>query len=485
MSWDATNFHAWVEAFCARESLVVLANRGPVLNDDTRAGDGGRCGSSSGLVTALEPLTDSGRLLWIARDNVPLTPEETQGYYDGFCNEGLWPLCHRTSVRPVFRGHDFRMYSLANARWVTALREEMAGHAPIVLVQDYHFALAPRMIREWLPQATTAAFWHVPFPSPGVLSACPWERALIEGLLGSSIMGFQTPDDCQNFLDAAVCVLGADVDRDDGVVSHGGHRTLVRDYPASIEWPNRWALESLPVDVCGTIVRRRFGISPETQLIVGVDRLDYTKGLPQKFFALERLLVTRPEFRGKVVLLQVAEPSRSRLSTYADYRAHVCQTADRINQRFATNNYQPIVLLDRHLDKREVFELFRASDVCYVGSLHDGMNLVAKEFVCARDDEKGVLVLSEFAGAARELVDALCINPHSSEDCARTLADSLTMPISEQTTRMRSMRAVVERSNAYHWAANVLQDAVAMRAGTLGRSESGRRIADTPAVAST
>jgi trehalose 6-phosphate synthase len=503
MSWDSRSFRAWVEAVYAGESLVVLANRDPALGGDSSCGDGGRCGSSSGLIAALEPLMDNCGLLWIARDTrtapqytvsrgdephaspanrririrrVPPTVEETQEHSDGFCNEGLWPLCHRTSVRPTFRACDFRMYSLANARWVATLCEEIATGSPIVLVQNYNFALAPRMIRERLPQATTAAFWHIPFPSPGVLSACPWERQLVEGLLGSSIVGFQTPDDCRNFLDAAVCVLGADVDRDANVVSYGGHRTLVRAYPASIEWPNRWVGELPSVDACRAIVRRRFGIAPETQLIVGVDRSDYTKGLPQKFFALERLLMMRPEFRGKAVLLQVAEPSRSGLSTYSDYRAHVRQMAGRINQRFATNNYQPIVLVDCHLDKKEVFELFRASDVCYVGSLHDGMNLVSKEFVSARDDETGVLVLSEFAGAARELIDALSINPYSSEDCASTLAESLTMPIGKQRTRMRSMRAVVGHSNAYHWAASVLRDA-AEHAGIGARSAFGRRTA--------
>jgi trehalose 6-phosphate synthase len=374
------------------------------------------------------------------------------------------------------------MYSLANALWVAALCEEMTTGSPIVLVQDYHFALAPGMIRERLPRATTATFWHIPFPGPGVLAACPWERALLEGLLGSSVMGFQTPDDCRNFLDAAVCVLGAHVDGDEHVVSYRGHRTLVRAYPASIEWPSRVALESPPVNVCRTAVRSRFGMPSETQLIVGVDRLDYTKGLLQKFFALERLLIMRPEFRGKAVLLQVAEPSRSCLPAYSGYRAQVHRTADRINQRFATNNYQPIVLLDRSAEKAEVFELFRAADVCYVGSLHDGMNLVSKEFVSARDDENGVLILSKFAGAARELNDALCINPYSGEDCARTLADALTMPIEGQAARMRSMRAVVGRSSAYHWAENVLTDAIAVHADTRARSGSGHAD-DTAAVA--
>jgi trehalose-6-phosphate synthase len=497
VSWDANRFRAWVDPLCAGESIVVMAYRAPVECDDSIGGDGIPCSWTNGLVTALAPLTGSCKVLWVARGGagaplqdiverhdttraapsslrarlrrVSLTAQEERSYYDGFCHEGLWPLCHRASVRPTFRDHDFRMYSLANAQWVAALCEEVTTHSPIVLVQDYHLALTPRMIRARLPVAAIATFWHIPFPTASVLSTCPWERELVEGLLGSSILGFQTLEDCQNFLDAAICVLGAHVDCDgnaacDGnIVSYGGNRTLVHVYPSSVEWPSQWVLHSPPVSACRTSVRRRFALPPETQVIVGIDPLDYTNGLLQKFFAFERLLVTRPTFRGKAVLLQVAELRRSSLSTYKDYRTHVYQMADRINQRFAPS-YKPIVLLDRHVNKGEVFELLRASDVCYVGNLHDGMNLVSKEFVSARDDERGVLILSEFAGAARELSDALCINPYAIDDCARTLAEALTMPAEEQAFRMQSLRAVVQHFNAYQWVANVLQDAAAVRA---------------------
>jgi trehalose 6-phosphate synthase len=228
-------------------------------------------------------------------------------------------------------------------------------------------------------------------------------------------------------------------------------------------------------------VRRRFGVAPEAQLIVGIDPLDYTNGLPQKLFAFERLLVTRPSFRGKTVLLQLAESGRSCLSRYKDYRNHVFETADRINRRFAASDYEPIILLDRQLDKGEAFELLRAGDVCYVGSLHEGMNLMAKEFVSARDDERGVLILSQFAGAARELSDALCINPYAIDDCAATLADALTMPIHEQASRMCSMRAVVQRSNAYQWAADVLRDAAVAHSRFGGRFTRVRHVAGAPA----
>jgi trehalose 6-phosphate synthase len=510
-AWNEQTFRAWVEDVFHDEPLVVLANRAPAEHVTAKAGGGGR-GGSSGLVTALEPLISNCRLLWVARgDNatpldsmvhesaephvspansrlrlrrVSISPQVEQGYYDGFCNEGLWPLCHRTPVRPIFRELDFQMYVCATAQWVAALCEQVTSHSPIVLVQDYHLALAPKMIREQLPSATVVTFWHVPFPSPRTWSGCPQERELIAGLLGSAIVGVQTAEDRENFLDTAVCVLGAHVDRDEHIVSYGNRRTRVRVYPASVEWPSRWSVGSSSIGVSRTIVNRRFGLAPDARLIVGVDRLDYTKGFVQKFLAVERLLVTRPELRGKVVLLQVAEPSRSGLPAYREYRKHAYEVSERVNQRFRTRGYEPIVLVEGRMSHEDVFLLLRSADVCYVGSLHDGMNLVSKEFVSARHDERGVLVLSEFAGAACELTEALSINPYLTEDCARTLAEALNMPVDEQARRMRALRAVVNRNNSYKWASDILADAAAERNRRRQGLRPRRRVAPATITAS-
>jgi trehalose 6-phosphate synthase len=332
-----------------------------------------------------------------------------------------------------------------------------------VLVQDYHFALAPRMIRTRLPHATIVAFWHIPFPSPREYAMCPWGAPLLEGLLGSSIVGFQTLDDCRNFVHACEYLLRAQITRDENAVVYEGRRTLVRAYPVSVEWPSHWALHSPRVDVCRAAVRSRFGLPENTWLIVGIDRMDYTKGINEKCLALERLLACRPEFRERVVLLQIAEPSRTCLAAYRECRSRLIETVDRINLRFGTGDYRPLIVLEQHHEPPAVFELLRACDVCYVGSLHDGMNLVAKEFVSARDDERGVLILSEFAGAARELTAAVHINPFSLDGSADALADALSMRMEEQMTRMRAMREVVERFNAYRWAADILSDAAQLR----------------------
>jgi trehalose 6-phosphate synthase len=392
-----------------------------------------------------------------------LNEHEEQGYYYGFSNEGLWPLCHRTQVHPVFRLGDFNAYRVANARFAAAVCEEAETDSPLILVQDYHFALAPHAIRARLPFSTIVAFWHIPWPDPRDYAVCPWGRPLLQGLLGSTIVGFQTPDDCQKFLETARRVLGANVDRARSVVTHGDRQVMVRSYPVSVEWPNRWACQSAPVATCRAAVRRQLDLPPDVRLAVGVDRLDYTKGIDEKFLAVERLLELHPEFRERLVFVQIAEPSRTCVTAYRTYRSRLTDTVGRINLRFGTGRYRPLILLEAHHEPIEVFAFYRAADVCYVGSLRDGMNLVAKEFVAARDDDRGVLVLSRFAGAAGELTDALLVDPSAIAESACALAYALRMTEDEQATRMHAMRDVVAEFNAYRWVGEMLIDAARLR----------------------
>jgi trehalose 6-phosphate synthase len=394
-----------------------------------------------------------------------LDAREERGYYHGFANEGLWPLCHRAHVQPIFRSADFNTYRDVNSRFVDAVCEEIATEQPVVLVQDYHFALAPRLLRKRLPGSTIVAFWHIPWPSPRDLAACPWRRQLLEGLLGCTIVGFQTHDDCRNFIDAAERFLGADVDRARNVVALDGATTTVSSYPVSVEFPSRWAAECGTVSACRAAVRRELGLPPDTAIGVGIDRLDYTKGLVEKLSAVEKLLESRPEFRKRFVFVQIAEPTRGSLPAYQQFRSRLEEHADRINRRFAADGYRPIVLREVHHDVVEVNRFLRGADLCYVGSLDDGMNLVAKEFVSARDDERGVLILSEFAGAARELTDALIVNPYDVDDAANALAGALRMSDGEQSLRMRRMRSIVARFNTFRWAADILADAARLRRG--------------------
>ncbi|PWT80988.1 MAG: trehalose-6-phosphate synthase [Blastocatellia bacterium] len=489
--WTPARLRTWLSALNAEEAIVVLANREPFRHDHTADGRIVFQHSTGGLVTALEPLIEACSGVWVAhgvgtadqvvvdeRDRIlvpPASPRyrlrrvwldacEEGGYYYGFANEGLWPLCHRAHVRPTFRPSDFSMYEAVNRRFARAVCEEVETDCPLVLVQDYHFALAPQLIRQRLPFATIITFWHIPWPAPKEFARCPWSRELLQGLLGSSIIGLQTSEDCRNFIDNAARLLDANVSRSRARIVHSGRHTLVRAYPVSIEWPNRWVGQSPPIETCRADVRRRLGLSADVLLGLGIDRLDYTKGIPEKFLAVERLLESHPELCGQFVFVQIAEPSRECLSAYRDLRSRIVAIADGINARFGDQSYRPIVLLEGHHEPPEVYRFLRAADVCYVGSLHDGMNLVAKEFVAAREDERGALILSQFTGAARELTSAVIIDPYAIGDAARALFRALFMSDEEQASRMRAMRSVVAASNTYKWAGAILADAMRVRA---------------------
>jgi trehalose 6-phosphate synthase len=493
--WSAEKLRAWIANVYAGESIVVLANREPFRHDVASNGKIVVRRSTGGLVTALEPLMEACSGLWVAHgsgtadrsviddhdglDVPPAKPSyrlrrvwldarEERGYYYGFANEGLWPLCHRAHVQPTFRMDDFNTYRAVNSRFVDAVCDEVVSERPIVLVQDYHFALAPRMLRERLPLSTIVAFWHIPWPTVRDFAVCPWRRQLLEGLLGSTIVGLQTSDDCENFLDTVECFLDADVDRTRNVITLDGVQTRVRAYPVSVDDGSRWIVDSGPVSACRAAIRRDLGLAPDVAVGVGIDRLDYTKGLNEKLLAVERLLELRPEFLKRFVFVQIAEPSRDCLAAYRELRCRLRESADRINKRFGADDYRPVVLLEAHHEPADVYRFLRGADFCYVGSLHDGMNLVAKEFVSARDDERGVLILSEFAGAARELTGALIVNPYSVDGAAQALADALTMSDDEQYSRMRRMRSVVGRFNTFRWAADMLRDAARLRQTSTG-----------------
>jgi trehalose 6-phosphate synthase len=472
------------------DRVVILANREPYIHDRTPDGGVRVLHPASGLVTAVEPIMRACSGTWIAhgsgtadravvdrhdRVRVPpgeesyairrvwLSKEEELGYYYGFSNEGLWPLCHVAHTRPEFRASDFRQYEAVNQRFADAVCEEVEGPDPVILVQDYHFALAPRMIRERLPRATIITFWHIPWPNAERFGICPWEREILEGLLGSSIVGFHTQQHCINFVEAVDRYLESRIDRERQAVVQGGRECLVRSYPIAIDWPNRWASSAPPVVECRRTIFEELGLRPDALLGVGVDRLDYTKGIEERLLAVERTLERFPHLRDRFTFVQLAAPSRTLIGHYRALNERVEALAARINERFAAGTYRPVVLLRAHHEPPTIFRYLRAADVCYVSSLHDGMNLVAKEFVAAREDERGVLVLSRFTGAARELTEALVVNPYDLEQASAALATALAMPPDQQADRMRSMRRLVAEFNVYRWAGRMLVDAGRLR----------------------
>ena len=486
------------------DEVLIVSNREPYIHTRRKDNVIEIQRPASGLVTALEPIVRACSGTWIAhgagtadRDTVDkhdhvmvppehpsyrirrvwLSKEEEQGYYFGFANEGLWPLCHIAHTRPTFRAPDWEHYKNVNQRFANIVADEAKTEDPIILVQDYHFALLPRMVRERLPRATIITFWHIPWPNPEAFGILPWREEVLEGLLGSSILGFHTQYHCNNFFDTVDRFLEARVDRETFSISYGGEATEVRRYPISIEWPPTPLAVQVPVAEARRKVRERLGLAQDVRLGVGVDRLDYTKGILERFMSIERLFELEPRWIGNFSFLQVAAPSRSSIDEYQNLDTRVRQLAARINDRFGRPGYTPIVLKIEHHDAAQVYELYRAADLCYVSSLHDGMNLVAKEFVAARDDEQGVLMLSQFTGAARELAESLIVNPYDIEQCAAAMHVALTMSPEEQRTRMRSMRNLVQEFNVFRWAGRMLIDAARMRhrRRVMSRARAARR----------
>jgi trehalose 6-phosphate synthase len=331
------------------------------------------------------------------------------------------------------------------------------------MVQDYHFALLPTMIREQLPEATIITFWHIPWPNSESFGICPWKEDIIDGLLGSTVLGFHTQFHCNNFIDTVDRFVESRIDREHASITVGGHETFVRPYPISIEWPPAALSGQKPVRDCRVAVRARLGLPSDVRLAAGIERFDYTKGILDRMRSVDRFLTDHPEWKGRLVFVQIAAPTRSKLSTYLDLQKEAQVLADEINARHADAAHPPIMLVVRHYEPEQVFELFRAADVCVVSSLHDGMNLVAKEFVAARDDEQGVLILSSFAGASRELSEALIVNPYDAHAMSEAIHRALFMPEAEQRARMQAMRKVVRARNVHRWAAQMLLDAAQLR----------------------
>ncbi len=486
-AWTPEKLRSLLHDELAGDEVLVVSNREPYIHEQSDRGILVRR-PASGLVTAVEPVMRACSGTWLAhgsgsadrvtvdaqdRVRVPpkkpaytlrriwLSDEEEAGYYYGFSNEGLWPLCHMAHVRPVFRTSDWEHYIEVNQRFADAVVVEAHTDNPVVLVQDYHFALLPRMIRDRLPKATIIMFWHIPWPNPESFGICPWREALLQGLLGSTLLGFHTPFHCKNFLETVDRYLETRIEHEASTISYGGELTQVEPYPISIAWPEQES--AIDVELCRRELREALQLPATHRLALGVDRLDYTKGIIERFQAVDRLLQMYPELAGQFSLLQIAAPSRSSLDEYQTLETRVRRLALEINQRHANAVTPPIVLHIDHYDAEQLARCYRGCDICVVTSLHDGMNLVAKEFIAARDDERGVLILSQFTGAARELHEALIINPYHVEQGAQALYRALTMPEPEQRERMRSMRELVRDFNVYRWAGLMLLDASRLR----------------------
>lgn len=480
--WTPERLKVEMENLLENKKMIVVSNREPYMH--IHEGKEIKCiVPASGMITAMEPILKTCGGLWIAsgtgdadketvdkNDKVQVPPEdpkytlkrlwqtkeEEDHFYYGFSNEGLWPLCHIAHTRPTFRKEDWHYYKKVNEDFAKAVLAETANEdEPFILIQDYHFALLPELIKKEKPNAKVALFWHIPWPNPESFGICPWQKEILRGMLGADLIGFHTQYHCNHFLDTVNNVLESRVLWENFSVKMGGQTTFIKPFPISIAFTLK-DYDSHSAKINPTQLLDKHGITAQ-YMGVGVDRIDYTKGIVEKFLAVERFLEKNPSYVGKFTFVQIGAPSRTLLKSYSDMVSAVENEANRINWRFKSKNWKAILLLKRHHSHEEITPFYSSADLCMVTSLHDGMNLVAKEFVAARNNNDGALILSRFAGASHELQGAIIINPYDIEKSADAIKFALEMTTEEQYQRMKQMRQVIVSHNVYSWAANLLR----------------------------
>jgi alpha,alpha-trehalose-phosphate synthase [UDP-forming] len=466
--------------------FITVSNREPYMHV-WRDGELGWIRPASGLVVALDPVMRASRGLWVAHGgggsadvaasdargfvNVPpdepsyrlkrlwLSEEQEENYYYGFANSALWPLCHVAYRTPVFREEHWRAYQEVNEKFAESIAEEVGGEQAFVFIQDYHFALLPRMLRQRCPRAVIAHFWHIPWPNPEVFRICPWKQDILRGMLGNDILGFHIRYHGDNFIATVDRELEARIDREQAAIIYRRHMTKIRAFPISIDFEAVAKQAASPAtDELIACLRKRYNLGENIILGVGADRIDYTKGLPERIEGVNRFLERYPEYRGRFVFFQAGVPSRTHVSEYRRLNEEVDDAVRRVNQKYGTADWCPVIFRREHLPLSELLAWYRMARFAIVSSLHDGMNLVAKEFVAARADHGGVLLLSRFTGVAREFrTDAVLINPYATDDLATAIQRAIVMDPDEVRRRMTRMREQVRENNVYKWAADIVR----------------------------
>ncbi|MGQ9617568.1 MAG: alpha,alpha-trehalose-phosphate synthase (UDP-forming) [Candidatus Aminicenantia bacterium] len=484
MVWDKETLRGMVKEKFGEHKFIIVSNREPYMHIYTE--EGIKCVTpASGMAIALDSVMKTSCGIWIAsgsgdadrevvdekdRIKVPpenpsytlrriwLTNEEEEGFYYSYSNEGLWPLCHNAYVRPNFREEDWKIYKKVNEKFADVVVEEMGDDAGFIFIQDYHFALLPKILKERLPNAIIAQFWHIPWPNPDSFKVCPHGEEILEGLLGNDLLGFHIRYYCLNFLDTVDRFLEARIDREKLAVIKGGRETLLRPYPISVDFEEIEKIAaSKRAEEKVSNIRKDFRIKDRI-LGVGVDRIDYTKGIVERFMAIDRFLEKYPEYIGKFVFLQLGPISRIKILKYKEYNDEIYHKMVDINSRWKFKDWQPIILQKSNYGKEDVIAYYRASDLCIVSSIHDGMNLVAKEFVASKVDGKGVLILSKFTGASRELTEAVLVNPIAIDHFANAIKFAIEMKEDEKVERLNKMREIIRENNIYRWAGKIIGD---------------------------
>ena len=482
-----------IDGLLGSRRLVVVSNREPYETWKDADGERRYERTTGGLVTALEPVVRECEGVWLAWDpggdpddpvslrvpgdeprftlrQVPLTQEQVDGYYYGFANRALWPLFHYFMGRCHFDEDEWRHYIEVNERFADAVLEATEPD-DLIWIHDYHFCLLPRLIRERRPESRIAFFLHIPFPAEEVFRIFPWRRQLLRGLLGADLVGFQVRSYAEHFLESCHRLLGTELDLDSGAVSWDGREIEAADFPIGIDVDEFERIARRP-EIRERAKEIRASLGAET-MIFGVDRLDYSKGIPARLSAVDCLLDEHPEHRKKVSFVQVASPSRTNIEEYQDLKREIDEMVGRINGRYGDSAWQPIRYNTRGVGREELVAHYLAADVALVTPLRDGMNLVAKEYCAAKGYDSGVLILSEFTGAAQELgSDVLAVNPFAVREVAGALHQALTMTEEERCQRMGSLREKIRRSDISRWLEDVLRH---FAGGEPGRPMDGDR----------
>jgi trehalose-6-phosphate synthase len=482
-TWTKEQLFELVSSQLRDYRFIVVSNREPYIH--TKTEERIECmRPASGMAAALDPILRASGGLWVAHgsgnadrltvdkyDRVAVPPDEPsytlrrvwlpkdieRGYYYGAANEGLWPLCHIAFQRPAFHERDWNCYREANRLFAEAVLREAAGGRAIVFIQDYHLALLPRMLKRRNPNLIIAQFWHIPWPNRETFRVFPWKQELLDGMLGNDLLGFHLRYHCSNFLDTADRNVEALVDNEHFTIQRDGHRTAIRPFPISIDFEAHSTRAQQP-DIDKEITTWRERLGPFRYLGIGIDRVDYTKGIPERLRAIDILLERYPELVGEFVMAQIGVPSRTSIGNYDRLNQEALGLVRDINAKWRIGSWEPIHFIHHHVEMPAMMALHRLANCCIVTSLHDGMNLVAKEFVSSRFDDDGALILSSFTGAAREFTSSLPINPYSPDEIAEAIYRSLYMPAEERHDRMRRMRTVVQTNNIYRWAGKIMQE---------------------------
>ncbi|MFH1504309.1 MAG: trehalose-6-phosphate synthase [Candidatus Omnitrophota bacterium] len=482
-AWNKKEVLDSVKSKFSGHTFVVASNRQPYIYKLSRGkiictrGPGG-------VSTALGPIMQELGGLWVccssgdadklaaknSKVRVPphapsyelkyiwLNKEENLGYYFGYSNQGLWPLSHLVFVKPKFSNEDWEAYKQVNKKFAQTINEEIKGKKAIVFVQDYHLALVSKYLKEINPQAVTILFWHIPWTTYDVFRILPQRRELLEGMLSYDLLGFQIRYFCGNFLDAVAGEVEAKINREGRSVVFQGHTSLIRSYPISVDFEgiNKTSQEQ-EVKELSNLLKEEFDLTGK-KVIIGLDRIDYTKGIIERVQAIDKLLSTHPELKEKIIFVQMGEISRIHLTQYKQLNERVNSLVEEVNFKHSQNSWKPVIFFRRHLNFKEVLAFYGIADVCVVSSLHDGMNLVAKEFIAAKADEKGVLVLSRFTGASRELKEAFLINPYHIEETSSAIYKALTISDTERKKRMKKLRQTIHRNDIWKWIGQIISD---------------------------